>query len=268
MNKLKKVLKAIKAIIKKPALLNLVFYDDQAWEERIKKDHKINPVLPVVDISNFLTNGTETLETFAFLGGGSLPTDLALLKSISKKFDNCQYFEIGTWRGESVANVADTGADCYTLNLSEAELKAMNIPDAYAKLHGFFSHNKEQVHYLYGNSLDFDFAALDKKFDLIFIDGDHHYDFVKNDTQKVFEHLIHDKSIVVWHDYAYSPEKIRPEVLAGILDGIPKAFQKNLYHVSNTMCAIFTRQNLETRSFTSPVTPDKKFRVDISIDSV
>ncbi len=268
MSKLRKAIKAISAIIKKPSLLNLVFYDDQAWGDRVEKEHNMKPSLPVVDIQNFLTEGTETLETFAFLGGGSLPTDLILLKSLSKKIPNCQYFEIGTWRGESVVNVADTGASCYTLNLSNAELKALNIPDSYADLHGFFSLKKENVNYLYGNSMDYDFAGLNKKFDLIFIDGDHHYDFVKNDTKKVFEHLVHEKSIVVWHDYAYSPEKIRPEILLGILDGIPPEFKKNLYHVSNTMCAIFTRQPLESFPIDIPTVPDKKFRVRVDLENL
>ena len=102
-----------------------------------------------------------------------------------------------------------------------------------------------------------------EKFDLIFIDGDHHYEYVKSDTQKVFEHLLHDQSIVVWHDYGYDPEKFRPEVLAGILDGIPVDFRKNLYHVSNTMCAIFIRDQFPTSILQSPVTPDKAFKVKI-----
>ena len=69
-----------------------------------------------------------------------------------------------------------------------------------------------------------DFEALNKKFDLIFIDGDHHYEMVRNDTAKVFQSLFHSGSTVVWHDYAFNPEKIRFEVLAGILDGCPTEF--------------------------------------------
>lgn len=111
--------------------------------------------------------------------------------------------------------------------------------------------------------MTYDFKSLHKKFDLIFIDGDHRYEYVKNDTQKVFEHLMHEQTIVVWHDYAYNPEKFRPEVLAGILDGIPVEFRKNLYHVSNTMCAIFIKKQFPTSILQSPVTPNKTFSLKI-----
>jgi len=63
-------------------------------------------------------------------------------------------------------------------------------------------------------------------FDVLFIDGDHRYDYVKNDTAKVFRHLVHNKSIVLWHDYAYSPGQVRYEVLAGILDGVPETYRQ------------------------------------------
>ncbi len=265
MIKLLKAFKAILRIIKNPWLLNRIINDDEVWMEMINRRYQIDSTLPVVDFADLLPNTTETLETFAFLGGGSLPTDLALLKGLSKKKKDCTYFEIGTWRGESVVNVADTGADCYTLNLPKETLEAMDQSRLYAKLHGFFSGERDNIHYVYGDSKTFDFSGLNKKFDLIFIDGDHHYDYIKNDTEKVFLHLLHDESIIVWHDYAYSPEKIRPEVMAGILDGTPKHFHKNLYHVSNTMCAIFTREPINSAPLVIPVEPNKKFKVALDL---
>src|SRR5690606_13002116 len=123
---------------------------------------------------------------------------------------------------------------------------AMGMSEQYADMHGFFSQNNPHIHHLYGNSRSFDFNALNKKYDLIFIDGDHHYEMVKNDSAKVFEHLVHTNSIVVWHDYAFNPEHVRFEVLEGILDGTPKEFHPHLYHVANTMCAIFLPGKIHT----------------------
>ena len=266
MKKIKKTFQALKELLKNPWLLNKIVNDDKVWADYIIKTHKRSPALNNVDLSSFLTGSSETLETFGFLGGGSLVTDLILLKALSKKIRNCSYFEIGTWRGESVANVADTGADCYTLNLSKEELLKLNLGAEYANLHGFFSGNQQNITYLYGNSKTFDFASLNKKFDLIFIDGNHHYEFVKNDTEKVFQHLVHEKSIVVWHDYAYTPEMVRPEVMAGILDGIPRLFRHQIYHVSNTMCAIFIREKINNQPFKIPVVPDKRFRVSVELN--
>ena len=263
MNYLRKVFRAMTAIIRNPWLLNNVLADDSVWNRYIKKNHNLINGLPLLDINQLCPNFSETLECFAFLDGSSLPTDIALLKSLSKKFEKCKYFEIGTWRGESVVNVAENSEECYTLNLSKQELLSLGISEKYADMHGFFSKGKENITHLTGNSLTFDYKSLNKKFDLIFIDGDHHYATIKSDTENIFEHLVHDNSIIVWHDYAYTPEKLRPEVLAAILDGTPSEYRKYLYHVSNTLCAVFIRNEFPTSELSVPITPDKTFRVTI-----
>jgi predicted O-methyltransferase YrrM len=268
MKKIRKTLKAIVAITKNPWLLNNVLADDAVWQQYLEKNYQLKNGLPVVDINQLSPNFPETLDCIAFLDGSSLPTDFALLKSLTKKFKDCSYFEIGTWRGESVMNVADCCKECYTLNLSKEEILSLGLSEKYADLHGFFSKRKENIHHLTGNSLSYDFKSLNKKFDVIFIDGDHRYEYVKSDTENIFKHLLHDQSIVVWHDYAYNPEKYRPEVLSGILDGISKDFRKNLYHVSNTMCAIFIKENFSTSVLQSPLTPDKIFKVTLESHSI
>ena len=116
--------------------------------------------------------------------------------------------------------------------------------------------------------MTYDFGALNKRFDLIFIDGNHKYNFVKNDTQKVFKHLTHKDSIVVWHDYALHPEKARYDVLAGILDGLPKDYQDNLYHVSNSLCAIYYPIGLKNKIFDFPIKPEKLFELKMQSKEV
>ncbi|MCB9202079.1 MAG: class I SAM-dependent methyltransferase [Flavobacteriales bacterium] len=263
MKKLKKSIKGLLEIIKNPWLLNNVLNDDTVWNRHLEEKYTIKNGFPVVDINQVCPNFNETINCFSFLGGGSLPTDIALLKSLARNFENCSYFEIGTWRGESVVNVADVAKECYTLNLSKEEILSLGFDEKYADLHAFFSKNRDNITHLTGNSLTYDFKKLNKKFDLIFIDGNHHYEFVKNDTKKVFEHLMHENSIVVWHDYAENPEKLRPEVIAGIIDGIPTKHRKNLYCVSNTLCAIFIQKKLPSYTFETPTTPNKIFKVTI-----
>jgi len=260
MSKISKLFKTILLIIKQPSLINYVLDADEVWNNYLVKNHK-KTVLPVIDFNEVLSNFDKTLDTFTFLGGGSLPTDIILLKGLANKINDCSYFEIGTWRGESVVNVAQTAKECYTLNLSKEEMLSMKLPKKYADLHGFFSKDKENIKHLFGNSLTFDYKGLKKKFDLIFIDGNHTYDFVKSDTINVFKHLIHEDTIIIWHDYAYNPEKVRPEVFAGILDGVPKELHKNLYHVSNTMTAIYTKKQFKTSEFENIATPKRAFKV-------
>ena len=263
MGKIGKTIRGLVQIIKNPWLLNHVLEDDVVWRNYIKKNHGLSSSLKTVEISNLLPHFNEKLNVFSFLDGGSLPTDIALLKGLAGTIKDCSYFEIGTWRGESVVNVAENAKECFTLNLSAQEIINLGLSKKYAEQHAFFSKGKENITHLTGNSKDFDFKELNKKFDLIFIDGDHHYEMVKNDTAKVFNHLVHDNTIVVWHDYAYSPESYRPEVMAGILDGLPAQMRDKVFHVSNTMCAICTGKDLKSEVLTYPVEPKYTFSVSL-----
>jgi predicted O-methyltransferase YrrM len=147
-------------------------------------------------------------------------------------------------------------------------MSEMGLNEKFIAQYAFLSKNANNIVHLKGNSLSYDFKNLNKKFDLIFIDGDHHYDSVKNDTRKVFEHLVHDDSIVVWHDYAYTPEKYRPEVLAAILDGTPMEFKKYLYHVSNTLCAVMIKTDYPVEKLLSPLTPNITFKLELKTEKI
>ncbi len=262
-SKSKKVLEGLTMLLKNPWLLNHLLAEDDRWWKQLKDVYHCEKPLPQVRLDTLFPKFTKTLNYFSFLGGGSLPTDLALLVGLSEKIENCKYFEIGTWRGESVINVAEHAAECHTLNLSKAQILKLGLPTRYADLHGILSKGTPNIKHHYGDSRNFDFKGLEQKFDLIFIDGDHTFEFIKNDTEKVFRHLVHEKTIVVWHDYAYNPEKPRPEVLAGILAGLPKHLHKNIYHVANTMCALYSPEKLVTQELIVPVKPEYVFRVEI-----
>ncbi len=263
LKQVRKTFKAIFEIARNPWLLNHVLADDTVWQKYVVKHHHIKS-LPVVDINVLLPNFKEELNTFAFLEGGSLPTDLSLIRGLCKTIPNCKYFEIGTCRGESVVNVADVCAECYTMDLDPKQIADTTEGD----LVGFFSKDNKKIVQIYDNSLTFNYAGLNKKFDVIFIDGDHHYESVKSDTANVFKHLVHDNTIVIWHDYGYDPVTPRPEVMSAILDGAPEQCRKNIYHVSNTMCAIYTNRKLTTMELSAARIPNKKFSVLVTSQPV
>ena len=263
MSKIGKLFRALGHIAKQPSLLNLILDDNGRWKMKVKEKHGITEGLPVVPLDTFYKEAR--VDPYSFLDGTSLVTDLALLRALASGFKDCSYFEIGTWRGESVANVARVAKECYTLNLPASEMKQMGLDERYIGLHGFYSKPFPNVTHLHHNSLTFDFRSLDKKFDLIFVDGDHHYESVRKDSASVFPLMKNEDSIIVWHDYASHPESVRWEVLSGILDGIPAAEHKNLYQVSNTLCCIFSKKPLPSQKPGKFALPALHFTIDLSI---
>jgi hypothetical protein len=151
----------------------------------------------------------------------------------------------------------------HTLNLSAEEMRSLGLSARYIELHGFFSRGLPNVQHLHGNSATFDMAGLGQRFDLIFIDGDHHYESVRTDTRRVFEHLVHPRTIVVWHDAATQPGQPRWEVLAGILAGLPEAAGGQLVQVENTLCALYSPTPLTAHAPNPLADPQPHFALHI-----
>ena len=220
--------------------------------------------LQTIDLLDLFPSLNENIDTYSFLAGTSLITDLILLKSLARRYDSCAYLEIGSWRGESLVNMFDVTDDCTSLTLSNTEMKAMKFSDGFIAAHGFFSDHIETITKIEHNSHTYDFNQLNKKFDLIFVDGDHSYEGVLNDSQKVFPLLKNEKSIIFWHDYGFDTENVRHSTLKAILDGIPGNKHKNLYHISNTMCAVYIEGlNIPTVQTLFPSYPNKRFSLKI-----
>jgi len=179
MNKISKLFKAISLIIKQPALLNKVLDDKDVNKKEVVRSYNLPEGLKTIDILDLFPDFEETVQPFCSLDGGSTPLDLALLKAIAKSKPECDYFEIGTWRGESVANVASVAKHCTTLNLPDKDMLEMGLDKRYVDLHRFFSKELKNVTHLQANSQSFDFSPHFNKYDLVFIDGDHHYESVK-----------------------------------------------------------------------------------------
>ncbi len=260
MGKISKALKAFGLILKKPYLLNLIIDSEDEKQSYVARTYNMPQGLPTVDISEFIDE-TEDIMPYSFLEGSSLPTDFALLRSICRQHPAEDYLEIGTWRGESVANVAPLVKNCFSVNLPDKTMRRMGLDEDYISMHRYFSKDIPNITHLQADSQTFDFASLNRKFDLIFLDGDHHTESIVRDTQNAFQLLKDDNSVIVWHDYGTGTETTRFNVLAGILDGCPPENIKHLYRVSHSLCAIYTKKHLKT----SHVIPNTKPRVSFEV---
>jgi len=241
----------------------ILSFNEELFRSRIKEKYGLEQ-LPTIDITEIIPNLQEEISTYSFLEGTALITDIILLKSLARGYNNCTYLEIGSWRGESIVNVSEAAENCISITLSEDELRQMNFSEDIVKVHGVFSNNVKNIRTIKHNSQTYDFTKLKERFDLIFIDGDHSYPGVLSDTRQVFNLRKNSGSVIVWHDYGYSTERVKPSVLAAILDGIPVDKHCNLYHVSNTMCAIYIEnQKFKTYYTKFPTYPDKKFSIKV-----
>ncbi len=267
MKKRSLILPFLKAIISKPSIIlkalyhAIVQYDREHW---VKKKSILSDGFPQIDILDLFPEFNETIDPFTCLYGTSLPIDLAVLKRFAKRFEKCDYLEIGTWRGESIANLAPICNHCVSVSLSDEEMNKFGWGIPFQKLQRFFSKNLPNVTHIEANSQRMDFSKLNRKFDLIFIDGDHSFEGVKSDSQKVFGLLKDNNSIIIWHDYTSNYEHINWEVFAGILAGTPSDYQNRIYHISNTLCAVFTNEKISSHKFIYPAIPDKNFVIKLN----
>ena len=265
MNKITKALKALGLIVQKPYLLNNIIEEESVWKQYIENTYNLPYGLPLIEISELFPDFNETVNPYAYLDGATLPIDIALLKALAKRYNVENYFEIGTWRGESIANVSTVVKNCTTLNLADSDILKMGMHEDYVNMHRFFSKNISNINHIFGNSHTFDFTNYLKRFDMVFVDGDHHYHSVKKDTETAFNLIKNENKIIVWHDYALEPETVRWSVMAGILNACPPEKRKYIYHISNTLCAVYINEEISSGWLKINKKPKHYFEINIKV---
>lgn len=265
------ILPFFRILLTKPSIiLKSLFHavSNEIKHEDVISKHKMKNGLSVIDLLDLLPGFNTEISPYTFLNGTSTTIDIAVLKAIAASFKDCSYLEIGSWRGESLSNISEVAKECVSISLSDKEMREMGFPEKMIGVQRLFSKEKKNIEYIEHNSMTFDFSKLNKKFDLIFVDGDHEYPAVKSDTMNAFKLLKDEKSMIVWHDYGTAFETICWPVMAGILDGAPAEKRKNIYHLSNTLCAVYTTKNIKTSRLEYPTIPNKNFRVKISAEKI
>lgn len=247
----------------------LLWYTREATQRQyLAKAYDLPKGLPYVDLLELIPGFDEEITSYTYLDGTSRPIDIALLTALCKQYPDCHYLEIGSWRGESLANVARVAKTVTSLSLSAEEMRTFGASDREMALARLFSKGLANVRHVEANSLTFDFSSLGEKYDVIFVDGDHTYAGVKSDTENAFKLLRNDRSVIVWHDCGDSFEVQRNEVVAGVLDGAPPEARKHIYRVANTLCGIYTRQPMKGEFLEYPQVPTKTFNMRIQAQAL
>jgi len=144
-------------------------------------------------------------------GLASWQADLIALMMLTQIKKPTTIFEIGTLHGSSALHFALNApqAHVFTLDLPLNHTPVLKATQVDKRLIGEGQHRmlvfdhlpeRDRITCLYGDSANFDFSPFHNSVDLFFIDGAHHYEYVKNDTLKALE-CVKRSGIIAWHDY-------------------------------------------------------------------
>jgi predicted O-methyltransferase YrrM len=139
-------------------------------------------------------------------------TEVLAVAAIARFVSPNRVLEIGTAQGNTTLNLAANsppGATVVTVDLPsdwEGEF-AISVPGAMRNALPTdtgrqlrLSDHASRVTEVRCDSLKLDWDQLPTPFDLVFIDGCHYYDYVKQDTRNAVLHT-RPGGVIVWHDY-------------------------------------------------------------------
>ena len=133
--------------------------------------------------------------------GHSNHADMVYVCGIAAAVKANKIFEIGTYRGQTTVGLASVckNAQVFTLNLPPQK------DPRYAPFIGMYIKKyseSNRIEQIFCDSTKYDTTQYRGSMDYIFIDGDHSYSGVKNDT-KISLEMLKPGGVIVWHDYAW-----------------------------------------------------------------
>ena len=130
MKQIKIILRILETILSNPLAITRVLDDDSYYKNRGYQK------LPTIDLLTLIPDFSETVNPVSMLSNGSSIMDYALLRALARMYSPCRYLEIGTWRGESIANVSPIAEECYSIDLPKEDVNIRE--DRLDNIHFFF----------------------------------------------------------------------------------------------------------------------------------
>lgn len=193
---------------------------------------KYRKYLPECDAAQIIPdfNKTEVRIKECPLGAWSTPLgDVYVLIKSALGFSSRRILELGSFRGDTARLLGEnTGED--------VSICAVDIDER----HGASYAGKPIARKIVRKTgeISAELFSGDGKYDLIFVDANHDYASVLNDTQVAFQ-VLSDRGVILWHDYAQDP------YFHG-LNGVPEALEHfsqfhKIYSIRGTRLAIFSK---------------------------
>jgi predicted O-methyltransferase YrrM len=126
--------------------------------------------------------------------------DLLYVAGIAKLRGCRRMFEFGTYQGRTTYHLtfASENPRVFSLNLPPDK-----DPSVASFLGSWFKGTDRErfITQILEDSRSFDPAPYERQMDLVFVDGDHSYEAVKNDSEKALR-MLAPGGIILWHDFA------------------------------------------------------------------
>lgn len=173
--------------------------------------------------------------------------ELMILATICKVLQPEKVFEFGTFTGASTLAIASNSredVEVHTLDIPPANRKShrtgvgSDIPFEFEIGQAFRATSWEaRIHIHTGDTKQFDISEFRQQMDLVFIDADHTYSFVKNDTEKALE-MLKPGGVILWHDYRW--DDISPEC-EGVTRFVNEFFEQagDCHEIAGTRFAVY-----------------------------
>ena len=198
--------------LRKPSDLSHVFGVANSVAKDIENPIADTRSFPHIDFAE-IAGGSNRLcfQTFPSIGASISLVEAAALAALIHKINAKRIFEFGTYKGVSTTQLAlnlPHDGMVFTLDLPEDHpAYSLAIPKvaeqqiAAEKGKGILIPHDlgGKVTFLRADSAKFDTAPYLESMDLIFVDGAHSYEYVKNDTVKGLE-MLRPGGIIAWHD--------------------------------------------------------------------
>jgi predicted O-methyltransferase YrrM len=205
-----------------PSDLRVIFGTANSVAEAIEYPSADTRVFPSIDYSEITGLSSRfIMQTFPGIGASISMLEGAVLAALIQKVGAKRIFEFGTYKGVSTTqlalNLPDDGM-VYTLDLPEDHpAYSLAIPKSEERQIAAETGKgilipqelRHQVTFVRSDSAKFDTTPYRGMMDLVFVDGAHSYEYVKNDTEKGLE-MLRPGGIIAWHDCAPShPDLVR-----------------------------------------------------------
>ncbi len=191
-------------------LLGIGFQNlDDLW----KRDTDVRR-LPAIDPLDLVAEAEVEIVTHFFKGvpASVSPLEAMSLALLTKGVKARTAFEFGTYKGVSTTQLAanlQPDGTLYTLDLpeeSEQATKLRILKDAERQIAAETGKGslipaelRSKVEFLRMDSADFDPMPFSERMDVVFVDGAHSFDYVRNDSEKGWS-MVRPGGILIWHD--------------------------------------------------------------------